>query len=84
MGGDGGGLGVGEKFLYLKVELHYRHQIESAFRWAAARAVFNVPFIVDDTSVRGGNHALGKAHMRSTPSHRKFPSIAFETVPIML
>ena len=33
------------------------------------------------SSVEGGIYVLGKAHMRSTPSLRSFPNVAFETVP---
>ena len=29
-------------------------------------------------------NALGKAHMRSTPSFRRFPEVAFETVPMFV
>ena len=36
------------------------------------------------TSVQGGIYALGKAHMRSTPSLRGFPSVALETVPMFV
>ena len=32
------------------------------------------------SSVQGGIYALGKAHMRSTPSLRNVPSVAFETM----
>jgi len=34
------------------------------------------------SSVQDGIYALGKAHMRSTPSLRSFPNLAFETVPV--
>ena len=34
------------------------------------------------STVRGGIYALGKAHMRSTPSLRSFPNVAFVTVPM--
>ena len=33
------------------------------------------------SSVQDGIYALGKAHMRSTPSLRNVPNFAFETVP---
>ena len=36
------------------------------------------------SSVQDGIYALGKAHMRSTPSLRSFPNVAFETVPVFL
>ena len=36
------------------------------------------------SSVQDGNYAFGKAHMRSTPSLRSFPSVAFETVPMFV
>ena len=36
------------------------------------------------SSVQGGIYALGKAHMRSTPSLRSFPNVAFETVPMIV
>ena len=32
------------------------------------------------SSVQGGIYALGKAHMRSTPSLGSFPNVAFETL----
>ena len=35
-------------------------------------------------SVQDGIYALGKAHMRSTPSLRSFPNVAFETVPMFV
>ena len=34
------------------------------------------------SSVQDGIYALGKSHMRSTPSLTSFPNVAFETVPI--
>ena len=34
------------------------------------------------SSIQDGIYTLGKAHMRSTPSLRSFPNIAFETVPM--
>ena len=33
-------------------------------------------------SAQGGIYAPGKAHMRSTPSLKSFPNVAFETVPM--
>ena len=39
-------------------------------------------FRVDFSSVQDGIYALGKAHMRSNPSLRSFPSVVFETVPM--
>ena len=33
-------------------------------------------------SFQDGIYALGKAHMRSTPSLRRVPNVAFETVPV--
>ena len=35
-------------------------------------------------SVQDDIYALGKAHMRSTPSLRSFPNVAFETVPVFV
>ena len=35
-------------------------------------------------SVQDGICALGKAHMRSTPSLRSFPGVAFEMVPMFV
>ena len=32
------------------------------------------------SSIQGGIYALGKAHMRSTPSRRSFLNVSFETV----
>ena len=34
--------------------------------------------------VQRGFYALGKAHLRSTPSLRSFPNVAFETVPMFV
>ena len=34
--------------------------------------------------VQGGIYTLGKAHMRSIPSFRRFPNVAFETVPMFV
>ena len=34
--------------------------------------------------VQDGIYALGKAHVRSTPSLRSFHSVAFETVPVFV
>ena len=34
------------------------------------------------TSVQNSIYALGGAHMRSIPSVRSFPNVAFETVPV--
>ena len=39
---------------------------------------------VQFSSVQDGIYALGKAHMRSTPSLRSFPNVAFETVPMFV
>ena len=36
------------------------------------------------SSVQDGIYVLGKAHMRSTLSLRSFPSVAFETVPVLV
>ena len=36
------------------------------------------------SSVQDGIYALGKAHMHSTPSLRRFPNVAFETVPVYI
>ena len=36
------------------------------------------------SSVQDGIYALGKAHMRSTPSFRSFPNVPFETVPMFV
>ena len=36
------------------------------------------------SSVQGGIYKLGKAHMRSTPSHRSFPNVALKTVPMLV
>ena len=36
------------------------------------------------SSVQDGICALRKAHMRSTPSFRSFPNVAFETVPMFV
>ena len=35
-------------------------------------------------SVQDGIYALGKAHMLSTPSLRRFPNVAFETVQMFV
>ena len=39
---------------------------------------------VQFSSVQDGIYALRKAHMRSTPSLRSFPSLALETVPMLV
>ena len=39
---------------------------------------------VQFSSVQDGIYALGKAHLRSTPSLRSFPNLAHETVPILV
>ena len=39
---------------------------------------------VQFSSVQDGFYALGKAHMRSTPSLRSFPNVALETVPVLV
>ena len=39
--------------------------------------------LVQFGSVPDGIFALGKAHMRSTPSLRSFPNVAFETVAVL-
>ena len=39
---------------------------------------------VQFSSAQDGTHALGKAHMRSTPFLRSFPNVAFETVPMFV
>ena len=36
------------------------------------------------SSVQDGMYALGIAHMRSTPSLRSYPNVAFETVPVFV
>ena len=36
------------------------------------------------SSVQDGIYVLGKAHMCSTPSHRSFSSVVFETVPMFI
>ena len=46
--------------------------------------VYFALFNSEVSSVQGGICALGKAHMRSTPSLRGFPSVAFETVPMFV
>jgi len=48
----------------------------------AAITIWSV--LVQFTSVQDGIYALGKAHMRSTPSLRGFPNVAFETVPMFV
>ena len=35
-------------------------------------------------SVQASIYALGKAHMRSTPSLRSFPNVAFEMFPVFV
>ena len=43
-----------------------------------------VDFALTNCSVLCGIYALSKAHIDSTPSLRRFPNIAFETVPIFV
>ena len=40
--------------------------------------------LVKISSVQDSIYALGKAHMRSTPSLRSFLNVAFETVPMFV
>ena len=35
-------------------------------------------------SVQDGIYALGKAHMRSSPTLRRFPNVGFETIPMFV
>ena len=42
------------------------------------------PSSVQFGSVQDGIRALGKVHMRSTPSLRSFPNVAFETVAMFV
>ena len=37
---------------------------------------------MEQKCIQDGIYALGKAHIRSIPSLRRFPNIAFETVPM--
>ena len=39
---------------------------------------------VQFSSVQDGFYAIGKAHMRSTPSLGSFPDVALETVPMLV
>ena len=39
---------------------------------------------VEFSSVQDDINALGKTHMRFTPSLRSFPNVAFETVPMFV
>ena len=41
-------------------------------------------FLVQFSSFQDGIYALGKAHMRSTPSLGNFPNVAFETVAMFV
>ena len=41
-------------------------------------------FVQQFSSVQEDGYALGKAHMRSTPSLRSFPNFAFETVLVFV
>ena len=43
-----------------------------------------VVVVVMFSAVQDGICALGKAHMRSTPSVRSFPNVAFETVSMFV
>ena len=40
--------------------------------------------LVKNNNKSNGIYALGKSHMRSTPSLRSFPNVAFETVPLCI
>ena len=42
------------------------------------------PICAPPRSVQDGIYALRKAHMRSTPSLRRFPNFALETVPVFV
>ena len=39
---------------------------------------------VSVSSVQDGIHALENSHMRSTPSVRRFPNVAFKTAPVFV
>ena len=46
--------------------------------------LFTVTLFSQFSSVQDGIYALGKARMCSTPSLGSFPSVAFETVPMLV
>ena len=52
--------------------------------WTKDYKYINLQSLVQFSSVQGGIYALGKAHMRSTPSRRSFSIIGFETVPVFV
>ena len=52
----------------------------SRTRWSCSAMPCSVLFC----SVQDNIHGLGKAHMRSTPSLRSVPSVAFDTVPVFV
>ena len=51
-----------------------------------AKDALNFEFSAESqfSSVQDGIYALGKAHMRSTPCLRSFPTVAFETFPMFV
>ena len=62
--------------LYERLGSNGRRKINTSEQRTGFRRLKSVQF----SSVEDGIYALGKAHMRSTASLRRFPNVAFETV----
>ena len=69
------------------VSVRARAYVRSRLYYVSFSAAFAVLLVrsirrssVQFSSVQDGIYMLGKAHMRSTPSLRSFPSFSFETV----
>ena len=50
-----------------------------SYEWSMVRQLFSTVFFLLSSSVQ-----FGKAHMRSTPSHRSFTPVAFDTVLMLV
>ena len=67
-------------FILLKYKrFHYKTPNPTTFRTLAV-----ICFRFYFTSVQNGVYSLGKAHMRSIPSLRRFPNVPFETVSMFV
>ena len=72
-------------FLCVRLHTEVGHtDNESAQHFDSNQYVATTTSSVQFSSVQDGIHAAGKAHMRSTPSLRRFRNVAFETVPMLV
>ena len=60
------------------------HGTPSTLWYSRTRWSCSMPCSVLFCSVQDNIHGLGKAHMRSTPSLRSVPKVAFDTVPVFV